>query len=170
MEKTLASLLAGAALCAAASAAPAQALRNEVSLFGSWEDIREPTSFEQTHLFLRYGRFVSPQFVATAGLQRSRFEGAGLDATTTGVTVGAKYYINAPRAQTIAPFLDASVGVANTDNGRDDSTDLTWELGGGVSWFFTEATSFDAALRLFHTSTDVDTKGTRLFLGITTRF
>jgi hypothetical protein len=170
MKMTIATVLVGAVLAGLALPASAQTQRNELSVFGSWEDIREPADLEQTHIFLRYGRFVSPQFVATAGLQRSRFEGSGLDAATTGLTVGAKYYINAPRAQALAPFVDASVGLANIDNGRDDSTDFTWEFGGGASWFFTEATSFDAALRLFHTSTDVDTKGTRLFVGITTRF
>jgi len=170
MKKTLITLCAGAAFCGLATSTLAQTMRNEISLFGSWEDIREPTKLEQTHLFARYGRFVSPQLVGTVGLQRSRFEGAGVDATTTGVTLGAKYYIQAPRARAFAPFLDAAIGVAQTDNGRDDSSDLTWELGGGASWFFTESTSFDAALRIFHTSTDVETKGTRLFVGITTRF
>jgi opacity protein-like surface antigen len=170
MKKTLAALVAGAALAGVAQGALAQTFRNEVSLFGSWEDIDEPTKFEQSNLYLRYGRFVSPQFVGTLGLQRWRFEGSGIDASTLALTVGAKYYITPPRNQAIAPFLDAAIGVAKTDNGSDDSTDFTWEVGGGVSWFFTEATSFDAGLRLFHTSTDVETKGTRIFVGITTRF
>jgi hypothetical protein len=170
MKKTLATLVAGAALAGVAQGALAQTFRNEVSLFGSWEDIDQPTKFEQSNLYLRYGRFVSPQFVATLGLQRWRFEGAGFDASTTALTIGGKYYIAAPRNQVLAPFLDASIGVAKTDNGTADSTDFTWEFGGGASWFFTEATSFDAGLRLFHTSTDVQTKGTRIFVGITTRF
>lgn len=170
MKKTMAALLAGAALCGIALPACAETFKNEVSLSGSWEDIDEPTEFEQTTLFLRYGRFVSPQLVGTVGLQHSNFKGAGIDVTSSGLTIGAKYYISAPRAQAISPFLDASLGIARTDNGPEDSTDFTWEFGGGVSWFFTEATSVDAALRLFHTSTDVETKGTRFFLGITTRF
>ena len=112
----------------------------------------------------------APQLVGTLGLHRTFFEGGGIEAASTAFTVGAKYYITAPRAQGVAPFLDAAIGVAKTDNGRDNSTDFTWEFGGGVSWFFTEATSFDAALRLFHTDTDIETKGTRIFVGITTRF
>jgi hypothetical protein len=170
MKKTVAAFVAGAALSGVAVPACAEAFKNEVSISGSWEDISEPTEFEQTTLFLRYGRFVSPQLLGTAGLQHSRFKGPGIEATSSGLTVGAKYYITAPRAQAISPFLDVSLGVARTDNGTEDSTDFTWEFGGGVSWFFTEATSVDAALRLFHTSTDVETKGTRFFLGITTRF
>jgi opacity protein-like surface antigen len=170
MKKTIAAFVAGAALSSVALPACAQTFTNEVSISGSWEDIREPTKFEQTTVVLRYGRFMSPQIVGTAGLQHSSFKGSGIEATNTGLTVGAKYYITVPRNQAISPFLDASVGVARTDNGTSDSTDFTWELGGGISWFFTQATSVDAALRLFHTSTEVETKGTRFFLGITTRF
>ena len=170
MKKTLAVLIAGAALAGVAQGALAQTFRNEVSLFGSWEDIDEPTKLEQTTLDLRFGRFVSPQLVGTLGLRRTFFEGGGIEAASTALMVGAKYYITPPRNQGLAPFLDAALGVAKTDNGRDNSTDFSWEFGGGLSWFFTEATSFDAALRLFHTDTDVETKGTRMFVGITTRF
>src|ERR671924_409203 len=101
MKKTVAALFAGAALAGVVLPSSAQTFRHEVSLFGSWEDIREPANLEQTHFFLRYGRFVSPQLVGTLGLQRSRFEGSGIDAATTALTIGAKYYINAPRAQAI---------------------------------------------------------------------
>ena len=170
MKKTVAAVLAGAALAGFALAAGAEAQKNEVSLYGSWEDINEPTDLSQTHLNVRYGRFVSPQLLGTAGVLYSRFKGPTIDASSAGFTVGAKYYVIAPRAQAIAPFLDASVGAAITDDGRESSTDFTWELGGGVAYFLTESTSLDAALRLFHTSTDVETKGTRFFFGVTTRF
>ena len=170
MKKTIAAFVAGASLCGVALPVCAEKFSNELSISGSWEDINEPTEFEQLTLFLRYGRFMSPPLVGTLSLQRSSFEGSGISAASTGLTVGAKYYITPPRAQQISPFLDASVGVAKTDNGSEDSTDFTWEFGGGISFFFTEATSVDAALRLFHTSTDIETKGTRFFLGMTTRF
>jgi opacity protein-like surface antigen len=170
MKKTLAALVGGIALCCAAVTASAQTYRNEISLFGSWEDVRDPVDFEQSHLFARYGRFVSPQLVGTLGLQRSRLETGGRETTNLGITVGAKYYIQPPKARVIAPFVEAAIGAAMVDDGSEDSTDLTWELGGGVSWFFTEATSFDASLRFFQTNTDIETKGTRLFVGITTRF
>lgn len=176
MKSTIAAVLAGAALAGLALSAGAQAqksetsLKNEISLYGSWQNLNEPTDSSQTHVDVRYGRFVTPQLLGTAGLLYSRFKGPTIDATSAGLTVGAKYYINAPRAQAIAPFLDASVGAALTDDGQKNSTDLTWELGGGVAYFLTDATSLDAALRLFHTNTDVTTKGTRFLFGITTRF
>ena len=160
--------LAGFALPVYAQQSPQYG--NEVSVFGSWEDTKEPADIERSNLYARYGRVVAPQLVGTIGLQRTRFKGAGVDATSTALTVGAKYYITALTTRQLVPFVDAAIGVANTDSGSSDSSDFTWELGGGISWFFTPATSFDAGLRIFHTSTDVETKGTRLFVGMTTRF
>jgi outer membrane protein with beta-barrel domain len=170
MKQTIAALVAGIALTGLALSASAQTFSNEVSVFGSWEDTRAPVDIDQTNVYARYGRVIAPQVVGTVGLQRSRFKATGVDSTTTALTVGAKYYITPTTTRAIVPFVDASIGVANTDSGADDGTDFTWEFGGGVSWFFTPATSFDAGLRFFHTSTDVTTKGTRLFVGVTTRF
>ena len=170
MHSKFAALVLGAALTGFALSAAAQAQKNEVSVYGSWQDVNEPTDLKDIHLDLRYGRFVTPQILGIAGVLYSRFKGPTVDATSAGFTVGAKYYITAPRAQSIAPFLDASIGAARTDDGRQTSTDLTWELGGGAAYFLTETTSLDAALRLFHTNTDATTKGTRLFVGLTTRF
>ena len=172
MKNTLFGLLAAAALAFSLPAAAQQSIpfSNELSVFGSWEDMDEPVNVEQTDINLRYGRVIQPQLVGTVGLRRSRFEGGGIDAASSALLVGAKYYITPPRGNAIVPFLDAAVGLAITDNGQDDSTDLTWELGGGVSWFFTQATSFDVALRFFHTDTDIETKGTRITIGLTTRF
>jgi len=121
-------------------------------------------------VFLRYGRYFRPQLVGTVGFQRNRLEAGGADVATTAATVGAKYYFSPPRGNAIVPFVDGAVGVAWTKANGNDDTDFTWEFGGGVSWFFTPATSFDAGLRLFQTSTEIETKGTRLFVGITTRF
>lgn len=173
MKKTLAALAAATALTAFALPAAAQATypyRNEIAVSGSWEDLREPENVERSSLILRYGRFVRPQLVGTFSLQRDRLEGAGADTTNTAWTVGAKYYFNPPRNQAIVPFVDAGVGFATVDTGTNDSTDFTWQIGGGASWFFTEATSFDAALQFFHTDTDIETKGTRILIGLTTRF
>jgi hypothetical protein len=171
MRKLIGALLAAAVLGIAAPAAAQQAtFSNEVSLFGRWDDIREPADVERTDVFLRYGRFFRPQLVGTVGFQRSRVEAEGSDVATTAATIGAKYYVSPLRANAIVPFVDGAVGFAWTKANGNDDTDFTWEFGGGVSWFFTQATSFDAALHLFQTSTEIETKGTRLSVGITTRF
>jgi opacity protein-like surface antigen len=163
------SLIVCAVLAGLAFPAVAQTHRNEISVAGSWDDVREPADVEVTNVQLRYGRFMSPQLVATGGLHRTRFQATGLDTATTAFTVGAKYYINAPR-QGLVPFVDAAVGVAMTDTGSSDSSDFTWELGGGAAYFLTERTSLDAGIRFYHTDTDAATRGTRLFVGLTTRF
>ncbi|HVL34887.1 MAG TPA: outer membrane beta-barrel protein [Burkholderiales bacterium] len=144
---------------------------NEVSVFGSWDNVREPADVEVTQVHLRYGRMVQPQLAALLGLSRSRFQAPGADNTTTTFTVGAKYYFQPLRAQAVVPFAEGAIGFANTDaRGTGDSTDFTWELGGGAAFFLTERTSVDASIRLYSTATEVRTEGTRFFLGLTTRF
>jgi hypothetical protein len=172
MKKTIAVLFAGAALAGfafPAASQTAQPFSGEITLFGTWED-REDPDIERTTIMARYGHFFRPQLVGTLGLRYNSEEVPGSDTFGVSALVGAKYYFSPLRAQAIVPFVDGAIGLAHNDNGPDDSTDLTWEFGGGVSWFFTQATSIDAGLRLFHTDTDVETKGTEIFVGMTTRF
>jgi opacity protein-like surface antigen len=163
------SLVLGVVLALLTLPAAAQGL-NEVSIFGSWDDVREPSDIEQTTIHLRYGRYMTPQIVATAGISRTSFDGSGVDFTMTSLTIGGKYYFAERRASAIVPFADVAIGVAATDAPGQDGTDFTWELGGGASFFLTESTSVDASLRYYNTSTDVTTKGIRMFLGLTARF
>lgn len=163
-----AAALAGFALPAASQQTLPQ-LSNELQLSGTWQDQKDP-DLETTNINLRYGRFFRPQIVGTLGLRYAHIEVPGPDASSLAALVGAKYYFTPLRAQAIVPFVDGAIGLAHIDSGTDDSTDLTWEIGGGVSWFFSQAWSFDAGLRLFHTDTDVETKGTQVFVGITARF
>ena len=172
MKKAIAALFAGAALggfALPASAQQSMPFSNEIQLFGTWEDRKDP-DIETSNVVLRYGRFFRPQLVGTLSLRYSSTEVPGADQSALGALVGAKYYFAPIRAQSMVPFVDGAIGIAHTDSGPSDSTDFTWEFGGGVSWFFTPDTSFDAGLRLFHTDTDVETKGTQIFVGITTRF
>ena len=169
--KTTAVML-GAVLAVASCAVAAQPYpyQNELSLFGSWDKVDEPIEIEVTNVQLRYGRFLSPQIVGTAALSRTRFESNASDDVTTSLTIGAKYYFGTLRSAALVPFVDGAIGIANTDSGGNDSTDLTWEVGGGIAYFITDTTSIDAAIRLYQTSTDAETEGTRLFVGLTTRF
>ena len=153
---------------AAAQAAPYE---NEVSFFGTHDRMDEPENLTISVFNLRYGRYLTPQAVATLGIARTRFDTGATDSTSNALTGGAKYYFMPPERRGIIPFAEAAIGIAHTDTGRDDSTDLTWELGGGASFFMTDVTSFDASLRFYQTDTDGgDTEGIRLFVGMTTRF
>jgi opacity protein-like surface antigen len=159
--------LAGTVLPAAAQ----QPFQHEISLFGAWDDRDEPEQAESLVLDVRYGYFVSPRLVATASFSRQSFEASGADDNaTTSFLVGAKYYFNELGPQRIVPFVDGGIGFTNIDTGRDDGTDLSWEIGGGVAFFFSQNTSVDAALRLYNTDTDARTQGLRMFFGLTTRF
>lgn len=170
-KKVMAAVVAVALAGFAVPAASQQAMpfNNEIQLFGSWLDQKDPDQ-ETTNIVARYGRFFRPQIVGTLGLRYAHSEVPGPDASELAVLIGGKYYFTPLRAQAIVPFVDGAIGLAHRDSGVSDSSDFTWEFGGGVSWFFTQATSIDAGLRLFHTDTDVETKGTQLFVGITTRF
>lgn len=150
--------------------AAAQAVANEIMLFGSWDDVREPSDLEQTTIHLRYGRYMTPQAVATVGISRASFEGSGVDFTMTSFTVGGKYYFGQRAASAVLPFADLAVGIALTDTPGQDGTDFTWEIGGGVAYFLSDTTSVDASIRYYHTDTESTTKGLRMFFGITARF
>ncbi len=168
MKKHIA--VAGAALALLSGPVAAQILQNEISFFGSFENVKEPTDFELSIFHLRYGRYVSPQAVATIGLSRTRFDAGVADVKTMAITIGGKYYFAQQRVSAIPPCAEAAGGLANSDSGTGSSTDLTWELGGGASYFFTESTSFDGSIRWYQTDTDAKTQGIKMFLGLTTRF
>jgi opacity protein-like surface antigen len=167
--KRMAVVLAAIAAMTTGTAA-AQNLRNEISLFGSWENVREPEDVKLQSAHLRYGMHLTPQAVATLGISHTRFKSNVTDARSSMLTVGAKYYFSPPAANRFVPFVDGAVGFADIDTGRDNSTDFTWEIGGGAAYFFTEATSVDAVIRWYNTDFGVETEGVRLFVGITTRF
>ena len=63
---------------AAQSRTAVPGVSNEVMLFGSWDDVREPSDIEQTTIHLRYGRYMTPNIVATAGISRTSFDGSGV--------------------------------------------------------------------------------------------
>lgn len=172
MRRALAVVLAfiTSGLVSLPAAAQQASFDHEVSVFGSWDSMSEPVDAETTLISLRYGKYFSSQLVGTLSTTMVTTESGGFESSSTTLTVGAKYYINPPQPQGLTPFVDGSIGVASTDTGGSDSTDLTWELGGGVSWFFSPATSFDAALHFYQTDADIETSGTRLTFGITTRF
>lgn len=169
MRRITATLL-GAALALASGAAAAQMQQNEVSVFGTLDDISEPEDIESTTIHLRYGRYLSSQALATLGVSRNSFEGSGLDFTNTAITVGAKYYFGVQQERAILPFAEAAVGWAHTDTGADDGTDFTWEFGGGAAYFLSEVTSIDGSIRWYQTDTETRTEGMRFFVGLTTRF
>jgi len=160
----------GMALALLSTGAAAQ-YRHELSFFGAYDKVDEPEDFTLSIFNLRYGHFLTEQIVATLGVNRTNFDTNAAESTTTALTGGIKYYFTQVANRGLVPFAEAAVGLAMVDTGVDDSTDLTWEVGGGAAYFISEATSIDASLRWYQTDTDGgDTEGIRLFVGLTTRF
>jgi len=153
------------------STAAAAQYRHELSFFGAYDKVDEPEDFTLSIFNLRYGHFLTEQIVATLGANRTNFDTNAAESTTTALTGGIKYYFTRVASRGLVPFAEAAIGLAMVDTGVDDSTDLTWELGGGAAYFISDATSIDASLRWYQTDTDSgDTEGLRLFVGLTTRF
>jgi opacity protein-like surface antigen len=160
----------GIVLALASGTAAAQ-YRHELSFFGAYDKVDEPEDFTLSIFNLRYGHYLTEQIVATLGLNRTNFDTRISDSTTTALTGGIKYYFTQVAQRGLVPFAEAAIGFAMVDTGVDDSTDLTWEIGGGAAYFITESTSIDASLRWYQTDTDGgDTEGLRLFVGMTARF
>ncbi|HLS84903.1 MAG TPA: outer membrane beta-barrel protein [Burkholderiales bacterium] len=169
-NKNVVRLFVAAVLFAIAGSAAAQTYLNEVSIFGTWDNIDEPADQETIALHLRYGRFVTERLVGIGTISRQSFDGPGPNSKTTALLVGAKYYFTELRPPAIVPFGEASIGFANTDAGSVDDTDFSWEFGVGAALMISERTSIDGSFRFFATETDARTEGTRFFLGLTTRF
>lgn len=150
--------------------AAAQTYQNELSLFGTVDNVSEPIDYELWVINARYGFYFSPRTLATAGLAYTRFDAAGSDATSTSATVGIKHYFGEQAPRILLPFVEAALGLARVDSGGSDDSDFTMELGGGAAYFITDASSFDVSLRWYHTNTSDGTEGLRLFMGLTTRF
>lgn len=169
--KQVSAIALGAMLALFSGLAAAQMHQNELSFFGTFDRVDEPEEFDLSIFQLRYGRYLTPQAVATLGVNRTHIDAANVDSTSTALTAGAKYYFGLSRVQALVPFAEAAIGFARVDTGVHDGTDFTWEIGGGAAYFMSEATSLDASLRWYQTDTDgEDTEGMRLFVGLTTRF
>ena len=150
--------------------AAAQVYQNELSVFGTMDNVNEPIDHELAVLNLRYGFYFSPRTLATLGLAHARFDTSVVDTTSTSLTAGVKHYFGEQAPRALLPFVEAALGLARVDSGVDEDTDFTMELGAGAAWFITDASSVDVSLRWYHTDTNDGTEGLRLFLGLTTRF
>lgn len=170
MKPAVAVVFTIAALLSAPVSAEGTRFEHETSFFGSWDKMREPVDGDTTLVSLRYGRYFSPRLLGTLASTLVRTESGAFESSTSTMTLGVKYYVSLPQSHSFVPFVDANFGTSTTDTGNTSESGVTWELGGGLSFFFTDATSIDAALHFYQTETDIEQSGTRLTFGITTRF
>ena len=161
----------GLVLSLAVGQAIAQAQHHEFSTFGQWARFKSGgTTTSVSILNLGYGYYFTPQLVGTLGITRVSASGFG----ATDVVIGGKYYFSIGRKGSLVPFVDGQIGTTKTDTSRD----RRWQLGGGVSYFVSESTSFDAGLHWLRINTDPSTSGTiigvvvgcALFMGLVGAF
>ena len=154
----------------ALAAGAAQAQKNELSAFGAWNSLSSGgQSYDLTILNVNYGYYFTQQFVGTIGLTRidSDNNGAGPADYTAG-ELGVKFYFGAPRQGNLVPFIDGGIGI--WDNKPRNSTDTSWRIGFGGSYFITEATSIDPTISYVNIQSDPKTNGHIFGVRITTRF
>lgn len=160
--KKIAPLLA-MAVAMTAGQAMAQTYRHELSAFGSWTHLKQSGQTSNLSILdLDYGYYFTPQIVGTLGVSRFSTEGLG----STDVMLGGKYYFGTVRRGSYVPYLDGGIGTTKTAGERA----RRWELGGGIAYFVTEATSFDVGFDFFGIKTNPSTSGTIIGIGLTTRF
>jgi len=156
-------LVLGMALLMAAGQAMAQVYRHEVSTYGNWTHFSKAGQSTNVGIFeLNYGYFFTPQFLGTLNYTRVSSDGFGYQ----DYGLGLKYYFGIGRRSSFIPFIDGSVGEEKTAAERK----LLWKVGGGFSYFVTEATSFDTGLHYYKVHTDPSFSGTVFGVGFTTRF
>jgi hypothetical protein len=147
----------------AAGQAAAQTNRHEISAFGSWAHYKNSGQTTNVNfLDLDYGYYFTPQFVGTIGASRFSTDGTG----STDVMLGGKYYFGVGRRGNFVPFVDGALGTSKSAGERA----RRWEFGGGLSYFVTEATSFDVGIEWFRIKHTPTTSGTLIGMGFTTRF
>lgn len=165
MRKTAFTL--GIVLALIAGAASAQALRNEVSGFGTWNSLNgsggtRDHDWDMNYVQLNYGRYFNENMVVTLGYSKLSKMG---DKNFDIVDVGAKYYFGTFRQGAFLPFVEGGLGLYHF-NGHD----LGWRVGVGGSWMVTDQTSVDPTFSYLSTTGHDKLKGHIIGLRITTRF
>ncbi len=146
---------------------PAQAQRNELSVFGTWNSLSgsggtRDHDWNMNFFQINYGYYFGPQVVGTLGWQRLAKLG---DRNFDIVDAGVKYYFGSFRQGQFAPFVEGGIGLANF-NGHDPA----WRIGLGGSYFVTDSTSVDPTFTYFSVASGDRLNGHIIGLRITTRF
>ena len=160
-------LILGIALAIAAGQASAQALRNEVSGFGTWNSLSGNSGtrdhdWDVTYLQLNYGRYFSENIAVIAGYSKLSKMG---DKNYDILEVGGKFTIGTVRQGNFVPYVEGALGLFDF-NGND----LGIRLGIGASYMVTDATSVDPHFSYLTTLSGDKLNGHIIGLRIATRF
>jgi len=161
------SLILGIVLALLAGQAMAQAQRNEVSVFGTWNSLSgdggtRNHDWDMRYLQLNYGRYFSENFAVIAGY--SKLAKAG-DKNFDIVELGGKFSMGNVRQGAFVPYVEAALGLFDF-NGND----LGLRLGIGASYMVTDSTSVDPYFSYLTTLSGDKLNGHIIGLRLATRF
>ena len=160
-------LILGIVLALGAGSVLAQAQRNEVSAFGTWNSLSgsggtRDHDWDMTYLQLQYARYFSENFAVLLGYSKlGKMDGKDFDIAE----IGAKFSMGNVRQGNFVPYVEAALGLFDF-NGND----LGLRLGIGVSYMVTESTSVDPSFSYLTTLSGDKLNGHIIGLRFATRF
>ena len=165
MKKVLFAL--GIVLAIGAGPASAQALRHELSAFGTWNSLSgdggtRNHDWDVRYLQLNYGYYFSEQLAGIVGYSSLSKMG---DKNYDIVEVGAKFKIGEFRQGNFVPYAEGALGLFDF-NGND----LGFRVGIGASYMVTDTTSVDPYFSYLSTISGDKLNGHIIGLRLATRF
>lgn len=161
------SLALGIVLALLAGQVMAQAQRNEVSVFGTWNSLSgsggtRPGDWDMRYLQLNYGRYFSENFAVIAGYSTLSKMG---DKNFDILELGGKFSMGNVRQGNFVPYIEGALGLFDF-NGND----LGFRLGIGASYMVTDSTSVDPYFSYLTTVSGDKLNGHIIGLRLATRF
>jgi opacity protein-like surface antigen len=160
-------LALGIILYLAAGQALAQAQRNEVSVFGTWNSLSgsggtRDHDWDMRYLQLNYGRYFSENFAVIAGYSKLSKMG---DKNFDIFELGGKFSMGNVRQGNFVPYVEAALGLFDF-NGNDPGL----RVGIGASYMVTDSTSVDPYFSYLTTLSGDKLNGHIIGLRLATRF
>lgn len=161
------SLILGIVCLLAVGQASAQALRNEVSVFGTWNSLSGSSGtrdhdWDMRYLQLNYARYFSENIAVIIGYSKLSKMG---DKDFDIVEVGGKFSMGNVRQGNFVPYIEGALGLFDF-NGND----LGFRIGVGASYMVTDSTSVDPYFSYLTTVSGDKLNGHIIGLRLATRF
>ena len=165
MKKVL--FVLGIVLALAAGQAAAQALRNEVSVFGTWNSLSgsggtRDHDWDMRYLQINYARYFSENVALIAGYSKL---GKMNDKDYDIIEAGGKFSWGEFRQGSFVPYVEGELALFDF-NGND----LGLRVGIGASYMVTDATSVDPYFSYLTTLSGDKLNGHIIGLRLATRF
>ena len=152
---------------AAGQAAAQEALRHELSAFGTWNSLSgsggtRDHDWDVSYVQLNYGHYLTSQLAGIIGYSRLNKMG---DKNYDILDVGAKFKFGDFRQGNFVPYVEAALGLFDFNG-----SDLGFRVGIGASYMVTDATSIDPYFSYLSTVTGDKLNGHIIGLRLATRF